>query len=800
MFSSVIEFLFGLQNIRMADVGRTHFAFQMQNIWWALPAVAALAILGYVSYHHVPATRGRRISAALLRGTILALLLILFLRPSLVLDRQTLTRSVIAVWVDNSLSMTLRDPYSRDAKMQMLLKQIAVSAARKEKLTRYELAEGISGEEWLKKLSPQQDIALFTGAINAQPVGVAHNQEELAALIQKLPSYAPGSGGENTDVPAVVREMLMRLRGQPVSAVVMFTDGRSTIPARIDSAVDEARQASVQVYAIPVGQSDLPLNIKLADIHAPENAFSKDPVAVRATLEATGLPGSVPVKVTLKRRDTGESLAEKTINTPADGQPTPVELSFKPAGKEGNVDHMELILHAEPATPVGEELTLEDNTLTMSLNVVDTKITALYVEGAPRWEYRYLKNELIREKTVDVSVLLLSADEDFAQEGDVAITRFPETEEELNKYDILILGDVDPNYFSPAQQQLLIKWVRNRAGGICFLAGRRYNPNSYRGTPLDVLLPIVPDDAASPVLPNSDGSGFRPQPTASGMAGNLFRFFDDQEMNQRQMQENPELFWYRPTMGLKGSAEVLAVHPARSQGGQPLPLIVDGHYGAGRTLFLGIADTWRWRRYKGEPLYQTFWLQICRLLYADKAFGQARPIEIVAESPQVELGQPIRIIATIRDVTQAAVMPQRLQLEVQDDAGKPAEMITLNRTGDTSYQGMITAIRTGTFNAKLRPGALNLELPPIRYSVITPRRETTDITADYSTLNNIANGTGGKLLRPYEANQLATLIPNRSIQTYVPMIEELWHSPLALIVLFILLSAEWFVRKNASLP
>ena len=61
----------------------------------------------------------------------------------------------------------------------------------------------------------------------------------------------------------------------------------------------------------------------------------------------------------------------------------------------------------------------------MQIAVLDAKITVLYVEGYPRWEYRYIKNEMIRDKTVDISCLLTSADPTFRQEGDKPITRVP---------------------------------------------------------------------------------------------------------------------------------------------------------------------------------------------------------------------------------------------------------------------------------------------------------------------------------------------------------------------------------------
>ena len=67
------------------------------------------------------------------------------------------------------------------------------------------------------------------------------------------------------------------------------------------------------------------------------------------------------------------------------------------------------------------ELDYTDNVLPASVEVVDSSINVLYVEGYPRWEYRYIKNGMIRDTTVNISCLLTSADVGFIQEGDPAI-------------------------------------------------------------------------------------------------------------------------------------------------------------------------------------------------------------------------------------------------------------------------------------------------------------------------------------------------------------------------------------------
>ncbi len=136
------------------------------------------------------------------------------------------------------------------------------------------------------------------------------------------------------------------------------------------------------------------------------------------------------------------------------------------------------------------ELITRNNQRDFTVELIDRPLRVLYVDGYPRWEYRYLKNLLIREKSIESSTLLLSADRDFAQEGDVPITRLPADAKELEPYDVIIIGDVPADYFTSQQIALLRDHVAVRGAALLWIGGSRNTPSSYAGTPLADLLPM----------------------------------------------------------------------------------------------------------------------------------------------------------------------------------------------------------------------------------------------------------------------------------------------------------------------
>ena len=820
----------------MRLTSNTRLSFVWDYPGWMALGCLVLALLGYFSYTRQAAAPNKRRMMGVVRALLLMLVFLLIWRPELVVQHEERTRSVVAIWVDSSASMQLEDPYS-DPAMRDFVRQVALHEKLQPgqvRLNRYETAVGaLQDAKWPKDLAQSQDVAIYSGSGHAQLMGIAHRPEEVAALVEQLRKARPE--GETTDVPTVVQEILQNTQGQRISAVVLLSDGQTTEQGtgtegagggggRLDLAIAAAQRAGAKVIPLPLGQAEEPFDLKLANMQVPENAFVRDPVGVRLQLSGTGIMQTTPVRVTLLRKNgSGDSanlseLASREVTLDPDKKQMEVELDFRAAkDSDAKAEKFDLVARAEPVGAGMEELTKSNNTVTGETSVMDAQVNALYVEGYPRWEYRFLKTEFIREKTVNLATLLLSADEDFAQDADPRVVdkdghetfpgpigRFPETAAELAKFDVLFIGDVDPTFFSPSQQKLIVDFVGN-GGGIGWIAGSTWNPEGYKGTAMEVLLPVVPDelDPRARVMVASDNSPFNPMPTSAGLQSNLFRFFDDPETNTKQMAELPQMYWYKPVVGLAPAAEVLAVHPSRTQGGNPAPLLVTGHYKRGRTMFSAVDGTWRWRRYTGEPLFQSYWLQMCRMLYRNKALGQSRQIELAAETSRVEVGRPLRVTMEVRDPTLLGQIPAQVPVLVTDKAGAPIESISLERSSadQTKWSGVTTAAQVGDFTLQVKPGVLpgDSGVSNATVTVEPPQREFERIAADVQSLGTIAAKTSGSVVPLMHAEELANDIPDRSVPVLISNTEELWYKPIALVLVVALATIEWLLRKSAGL-
>src|SRR5262249_47983329 len=125
----------------------------------------------------------------------------------------------------------------------------------------------------------------------------------------------------------------------------------------------------------------------------------------------------------------------------------------------------------------------------------DTHPKVLYVEGEPRWEYGKVRAAMAEEKSVVLVSLLRSAEGKFYRQGIEApeelVTGFPKTEEELFKYDAVMIGSVEATFFAFERLRNLEQFVSRRGGTLLCLGGSKaFDAGGYANTPMADLLPL----------------------------------------------------------------------------------------------------------------------------------------------------------------------------------------------------------------------------------------------------------------------------------------------------------------------
>ncbi|MEM6312475.1 MAG: hypothetical protein AAF743_00190, partial [Planctomycetota bacterium] len=710
-----------------------------------------------------------------LRLSLLLLLIALLNRPVLTLTQTRDEPSVVAVLVDESSSMSVRDVGD------------PIDPARP---TRFAAANELL-VQLLPQLAETHEVSVYR-----------FDSDAVIADVEQLAMAEPTGGA--TQVTPAVRSVERDLAGKNLAGVVVLSDFQDTPRAADAALLDQLRDAGVKVLPVPTGSPTPPANLDVVAVTAQETAFAGDIVNIAVSLRGDNLPPGTPVVLRLIDRATG------VVQTGPDGKPATSTLSPDPGEpietdlqlKTEDVGTLDLLVEA---VPVIGELTEDDNRRPLRIEVLDASIAVLYVDGYPRWEFRYLKQELTRDKTIELSVLLTSADPGFPQGGNKPIRRFPESMDEMLEYDVVLLGDVDPIQFSDFQLQLIREYVADKGGGFGMLAGSRFAPQEYIGTPVEQILPVDVTEVSSFAFAAGQTitEGFRPVLTAAGEQLGMFRFFADREINRTYLERDlPESLWYVRGIEVKpGVAQVLAQHPsAQAPSGQPAPLLIGGRYGAGRTLFAATDGSWRWRYYTGEAVFNTYWVQNLRYLARGRKLGQRR-YTFDADRPAYALGEQVTISFRALDGNLLSQLGDSIGVNVKDADGVAVRQLALRQQENRpdTYLATFTADGIGTFSAELN------DLPQaagagVSIQVEAPTLELARPQVDVEASAALAAETGGEVVPLADAaDRLPGLLPSAARSVPIRTEQALWDAPIALVLFVLLITVEWVGRKAAGM-
>lgn len=783
----LLEWLLDLEHIRLARDAPLLFRWEGGLPPWVLFTLALAAFFAVLgAYRAEKITPGRRGALIALRCAVVALVLAVLCRPTLVLQRNRVETSHVAVLLDASMSMASRD---RDAEGQR-------GPPRIERVQDALLADEAAPLRSLLKHNGVQ-FYRFSGA--AESAAFAATVENVDALADAVRATQPE--GVSTDVARAIETVVEKGQGRRLAAIVLASDGRATQSGPLKDALELAAGRQVPIFPVRVGSPEPVRDIEVGPLRAQDGVFVNDLLAVEAQLSSRGLAEPTAVTVNLVEDRTGAVVAAESITLDPNAASSTIELRTKPTAAGAARYRVEV-----PA--IGGEINVENNVDRVDVTVVEGGLRVLFVEGYPRYEYRYMKNALLRESTMQVSVLLLEADEQFIQEGTEPIRRFPDTPEELNRFDVVVFGDVDPRggWLTPSQMNMLLDFVGNEGGGFGLIAGERASPHRYLGTPLEKLVPILIDPGFLGRYDAPLTTGFQPRLTADGRRSRIFRFSAERDRNDAMLDALPELYWFARTLGPRPGATVLLEHPSLQAENGPMPLLVTGRYGAGRLLFLATDDTWRWRRHTGELLHDSFWVHAMRELRREFKGSQDRRYTLRTDRRTYAYGSTVRVQIEMLDSQLLSAHREGVEVTVFDHTA--AEPSPLKRF-EAQPIGPQSRIFEGSF-VPVRPGGLTIQAtgiitpPGERAGSVEVRIERPDLEAkrpeaDHESLERIAAATGGRVLEPENLADAFSAIRDRSVQIPDDIVEPLWDSKLILVLFVLMISMEWGLRKAFGL-
>lgn len=811
--------LIGSPAIRLGEQGVELGFERALPAWaWALVAIAA-AVLGVLAYRRIEGARAWRIALGTLRALLILLLALLISGPRLIKSNETEEKDWVLVLVDRSASLSIADAGMQAGKREPREQQLR------------EILE--SAKPTFRNLAAQRVLVWlgFDSTAYDLPLDKQTGEPTLAEPV-----------GRRTDIGRAIDGALKRSASRPISGVVLISDGRSVedVPRAV---IRRLEQEKIPVFPVALGSSSAVADVSVRRSDAPRYAFVSDVVPVDIEIARAGAeltPGQRTV-VELIDSATGTVLDSREVRwgeaPAAAGSDQPeqtqrVTLTTRPSAAGGQ----KWTVRVRP--PAGEtaDFVESNNASDLSIELVDRPLRIAYFDGYPRWEYRYLKELLRREQSATAAIMLLASGKRYIQEGTVILDALPRSPEEWANYDVIVLGDLWPGIFTPEQIGQIRDRVSIGGAGLIWIGGEGSTPGAWKGTLLSELLPFVIPEGGTiggSGLPTMDGPvTVAPTPGAERLG--IMRLLDtpvDGSWYPNALKDPAagwsQLYWMQRIDAsiLKPTAEVLATAtPVNGRDG-PSPAVLSMRYGAGRVLYVATDEIWRWRYGRGELYPERFWIQLVRLLGRESIVRSGRPAILEASPERATMEQPVRVQVTLIDQALVDALPPTIRVSVTKEVGlggpvsenEPTLELTLTPEAAASEAPSVAMrkITPRVFSGTWIPGE------PGRYRVTTTDpllasaaagSAKDDLTAkvevwqaddemrrpqaDHPALAKLAEQTGGQVLTKNDLANLPRLLPNRTLKLAgEPDIHTLWDTPLALILLLVLLTAEWIGRR-----
>lgn len=770
-------------------------------------------------------TTPQRLVLGALRALAVLAVVALLLEPNIVTVKRETRPGHTILLVDTSQSMTHVDAWRRDDVQLTADGWRALGVADPAAVPRIELVKALlrhGDGELVAKLAAKNRAQLygFAGSVEdlpqrPLPPRVGPDGEtvlpgrDAPPPVPKLDLDDLRADGSATNFGAALRTALDKSRPAEIAAIVLVTDGRRNAgPQGAEIGRLLTQRKIPHTFVLGIGDPSETQTVALTRFEAPAKVFQRDPFEMKATVTSQGYDG---VAVTARLMRVDDKGAETVVRTQQ------VQIGEK---QEARIVWADLtsdvpgrfLYRAEIVPPEGEPMVAERHSKVAQVDVLDERLRLLLLSGGASHEFQILRNLLIRDKTIDVSCWQQNADPKFPQDGDegVRIDQLPETRADLDPYDVVVLIDPDPEQLSPRFCEHLAQHVIEDGCGLWWVAGEKHTLDAVRPDArtkaLAELLPVVPDIQFAERQIIGFGKAFpQPWPYAlspdgdEGIGAKIMRIADGKDETRILWPRLPGYHFWFPVSRLKPVAVALIEHtsPDFRRAGRGMPIVALQNVGAGRVLFLGTDETYRWRSLY-EEAYNRFWVNGIRYLFEGRLQAGNSRLRLLASADKIDLGEAIELVAEVRD--------EALQPLIVDSF--PVVVEREGEVGDT-LQLEPTAAAPGTYSLRHRPTRLgSYRVRPLEkigkaveltFQVVEAEVEGQG-PMDRAELAAIAGAPGAELFDTPQA-LLAALdrIPSRSATDTFRTPHAMWDGWPTIVFVLVVLSIEWLLRKRFNL-
>jgi hypothetical protein len=559
--------------------------------------------------------------------------------------------------------------------------------------------------------------------------------------------------GKLTNAVQLIKQLNDELLNKNVGAVIMATDG---IFNRGGSPAQDLALLKAPVYTIALGDTVPKKDILISSVNVNDLVYLDNDFRMDVQVQADQCNG-VPVKLTVL--EDGKKVYEEPVKVNAGLFSKNIPVMLK-ASKTGQ--HKYFI----SLSPVEQEISVKNNTFQTLVEVIDERQKVLVAAAGPHPDLAALKQAIGLNKHHEVSVVLNNdlLKIDPKGYGLIILYQLPDNQFDANGLIAKIKAEKVPVWYIIGAQSNLSRF--NQVQQQVNFSGN--NTLQYQYSDIDKNLSVFDLDPAShKVIENFD-----PLQAPSGS----FKILGNQQIvldqrNGKMKTDHPQLFFMN-----------------------------DNGRKAGYLIGEGL---WKWKLSEARenpqtPVFNDLIGKIVQYLSVkdDKRKFKVRPVKNTFDE-----NDRVLLNATLYNDSYQPVNTPDVNLLLKDEKGKTYNF-TFSRSG-SSYQLDAGILPPGNYSY-----VANTVLGSQRYQdkgsffVNTLTAEFQQTLANHQLLYQLANQTNGKLYLPDQLLKIKDdLLKNNQLKTLSyedRKYEELINFKSLFVLILVLLSIEWFVRKRNS--
>ena len=645
-------------------------------------------------------------------------------------------------------------------------------------------------------------ISLILGIIGLGSVACVYTGQSLASILGASsdpsvddPADNEDANDENNDDPAklvidrvddwatvlaataieshigdAIRGVLANHDPSTLAGIVLLSDGQGNGGSDAASAITIASRSEVAVYPVGLGSSDAPVNVRVVDLDAPRRVYPGDKFAVTGVLQASG-PEPIAVEVQLidgldvsgksgEQINAGSSessfegrvVDSQRVTVDNDGSLSGIRFEIEPEA----VGRRRLALRV--VAPAGDQNERDDFRSTR-YEVVARKLRVLAIAGGPTREYRFVRNLLFRDKSIELDAWLQTGQEGMSQDADNLVTGFPPTAEELFEYDAIAMFDPDWTAISADQLELLDRWVSQQAGGMILVAGPVYHPawirrrTDPRVSRIAGFFPVnLPTGSSLLSRGRQGGDTAWPIELTPEARRAEFLWIDESPESSFEVWDNfSGVYDYTDSKSAKPGAKVYGYYsdPTTEMGGSLPVYLASQFYGAGRVFFQGSGEMWRLRG-ESDAYFDSYYTKLIRWVSEGRLLRDSNRGILLLDSSRAMVGDTITIRAVLTDEQFEPLNVPTVPAKLLAPSGRIDDLSLTPLEGEPragTYGGRFIVREAGNYEIRLTLGdALKEQVLRSNVQVRLPTIELERPRRNDDELNQYANITGGTYL------------------------------------------------------